>query len=159
MGVRFMVALVIVVGALVAIPLINRAQVQGATDIFASPVQAGCYIAAANDCRIHVDPFTINITSGKKLSFFHLVAIQGGTGTQTVIYDFQTDQSNPAPSSGTTYTPSMVAKDFAAACSTSYQIRLQGRDSGDANTLNLGATTTIACPIGTFTTRLPLVRR
>jgi hypothetical protein len=114
--------------------------------IFASPVQAGCYIAAPNDCRIHADPFTINIASGQKLVFFQLVAIQIGTGQQTAIYDFHTDQSNPAPAVGTTYTPSLVAQDYAATCGKSYQLSLQGRDSGDASAFNLGLTSTFACP-------------
>lgn len=114
--------------------------------ILASPVQAGCYIAASNDCRIHVDPFTIHIDSGDKLLFFRLVAIQGGTGTQTTIYDFHTDQNNPPPSSGTTYSPSLVAQDFGVTCGKSYQISLQGKGSGDSSTFNLGATSLFTCP-------------
>jgi hypothetical protein len=129
------------------------------TTIFASPIQAGCYLARVDQCKIHVDPFTINIAAGKKLVFFQLVAIRMGSGRQTVIYNFHTDQSNPAPSSGTTYLPSAVAKDFAAACSASYQISLQGQDSGDLNALNLGMTNTVVCPTGTYKAQLPLVRR
>src|SRR5664279_3763728 len=87
-----------------------------APTIFASPIQAGCYLAKLAQCKIHVDPFTINIASGKKLVQFDLVAIQAGTGTQTNIYDFRTDQSNPVPFLGTTYTPSLVAKDFGVTC-------------------------------------------
>lgn len=118
-----------------------------APEIFASPVHGGCYIAGPSDCRIHVEPFTINITSGKKLALFRLVAIQGGTGTQTVIYDWRPDQSNPAPSSGTTYTPSLVAQDFAATCGKSYEISLQGRDTGDTNVFNLGLTGQFTCTL------------
>jgi hypothetical protein len=140
-------ALVIVVGIAVAVPFLTRAQVSAETDIYASGVQAGCYIAAANDCRIHTDPFTINIATSKKLTFFQLVAIQGGTGAQTVIYDFHTDLSNPVPfGTATTYTPSLVAQDFAASCGKSYTLSLQGRDSGDANAFNLGLTTSFTCP-------------
>ena len=117
-----------------------------APDIFASPVQAGCYIAAPFDCRLHVDPFTINIASGKKLVEFQLVTIQQGTGTQKTIYDFRPDQSNPAPAIGDTYTPSLVAQDFAATCGKSYAISLQGKDSGDAGEFNLGSTGYFTCP-------------
>src|SRR5512141_3021593 len=46
-------------------------------EISASPVHAGCYLARADRCKIHVEPFTINITSGKKLALFQLVAIRG----------------------------------------------------------------------------------
>ncbi len=56
-----------------------------ASAIFASPIQAGCYIAAANDCRVHVDPFTVNLSAGTKLVDVHLVLIQQGTGAQTTV--------------------------------------------------------------------------
>jgi hypothetical protein len=117
-----------------------------APEIFASPVQAGCYIAAPNDCRIHVERFTINLASGEKLVYFQLITIQQGTGIQRVLYDFRPDQSNPAPSSGDTYTPSLVAQDYAATCGKSYEISLQGQDTGDSSGLNLGITDYFTCP-------------
>ncbi len=119
-----------------------------APEIFASPVHGGCYIAGPSECRIHVEPFTINISSGTKLALFKLVAIQMGTGAQTVIYDWRPDQSNPAPPLGTTYTPSLVAQDFAATCGKSYEISLQGKDTGDTNTFNLGLTGQFTCTLG-----------
>src|SRR5512143_668312 len=109
-----------------------------APEIFASPIHGGCYIAGPSDCRIHVEPFTIDIASGKKLVFFQLVSIQMGTGKQTVIYDWRPDQSNPVPGIGSTYSPSLVAQDFAATCGKSYEISLQGRDTGDTSPFNLG---------------------
>ncbi len=115
-------------------------------DIFASPVHGGCYIAAQNDCRIHIEPFTINLASGKKLVLFQLIAIQMPGGIQTRIYDFRPDQSNPAPQLGDTYTPSLVAQDYAATCGASYEVSLQGRDSGDSGTFNLGLTGQFTCP-------------
>jgi hypothetical protein len=134
-------------GVLAAWPAItHHSRAAAAPEIFASPVQAGCYIAAPNDCRIHVDPFTINIASGKKLALFRLVAIQMPGGTQTTIYDFRPDQSNPAPPSGNTYTPSLVAQDYAATCGATYEISLQGRDTGDTNVYNLGLTGQFTCP-------------
>ena len=44
-----------------------------------------------------MDPFAIDIASGPKLVQFELVATRIGTGVLTTIYDFRTDQSNPAP--------------------------------------------------------------
>ncbi len=126
----------------------QRGRVSADVNIFASPVQAGCYIAGPNDCRIHADPFTINIAATKRLSFFQLVAIQIGSGKQTVIYDFRTDQSNPPPTSGTTYTPSLVTQDFAASCGKTYELSLQGKDTGDPSALNLGLTGQFTCPSG-----------
>jgi hypothetical protein len=121
-------------------------QAAAAPEIFASPVQGGCYIAGPSDCRIHLDPFTINLATSKKLTRFQLVAIQGGSGVQTTIFDFRPDQSNPVPLSGSTYTPSLVAQDFAATCGKSYMISLQGQDTGDVNMLNLGMTGQFTCP-------------
>jgi hypothetical protein len=92
-----------------------------------------------------VEPFTINLASGRKLVKFQLITIQGGTGIQKVIYDFRPDQSNPAPPSGNTFTPSLVAQDFAATCGKSYMISLQGQDTGDATPFNLGLTGQFTC--------------
>ena len=114
--------------------------------IFASPIHGGCYIAAPGQCKIHVEPFTIDLTSGKRMVFFQLVTIRGGTGAQTVIYDWRPDQSNPVPYTGTTYTPSLVTQDFAATCGASYMVSLQGRDSGDTSAFNLGLTGQFTCP-------------
>ncbi len=127
-------------------------------EIFASPVHAGCYLAKPNRCKIHVDPFTINLAAGQKLVRFQLVAIRAGSGAQTMIYDFRPDQSNPVPASGSTYTPSLVARDFAATCSQTYAVSLQGMDTGDANMFNLGLTGQFTCPTGTYTLFMPVVR-
>ncbi len=124
----------------------SQSQVVAAPQIYASPIHGGCYIAAPSDCRIHIEPLTINIVSGKKLVRFQLVAVQGGTGAQTIIYDFRPDQSNPVPYSGTTYSPSSVAQDFAASCGKSYTVSLQGQDTGDASLYNLGITGQFTCP-------------
>jgi hypothetical protein len=129
--------------------LTHSKQAMAEPDIFASPVQAGCYITAPNDCRLHVDPFTINIASGKKLVYFQLIAIEFPSGIQKVFYDWRPDQSNPAPSLGNTYTPSLVAQDFAATCGHTYEISLQGQDTGDTGGFNLGLTGQFTCPATT----------
>lgn len=118
---------------------------QAAPDIHTSPIHGGCYIAGPSDCRLHVEPFTITVASGKKLVYFQLLA-NPSTGNSQVIYDFRPDLSNPLPSSGTTVTPSLVAQDFAATCGVTYSISLQGRDTGDSSTYNLGATGQFTCP-------------
>ncbi len=137
----------------------SAAMSPAAPDIFASPVHAGCYRAKADRCKIHVEPFTITIALGTKLALFRLVAIRMGTGTQTVIYDWRPDQSNPVPAIGTTYTPSRVAKDFAARCGETYEISLQGKDTGDTSVFNLGLTDQFTCPLGTYRNYLPTIRR
>jgi hypothetical protein len=144
---------------LLIIGFVGRPTAQGAVNIYASPVQAGCYLAQHDLCKIHVDPFTINLTAGKKLVYFQLVTIRIGTGEQRVIYDFRPDQSNPVPISGSTYTPSKVAKDFAATCGQTYTLSLQGQDTGDTTGYNLGMTSQFTCPKGTFYLDLPIVRK
>ena len=140
-------ATIFLVFLLTGVIVFNRSQpVSAAPAIFASPIQAGCYIAAPNDCRIHVDPFTIDIASGQKLVFFQLVTDQIPGNVLTVVYDFHTDQSNPAPFIGSTYSPSLVAQDFGATCGKSYQLVLEGRDSGDTSAFSLGSTTQFTCP-------------
>lgn len=133
--------------------------VQAGPEIYASPVQAGCYLARRDRCKIHVDPYTITIANTKKLVRFQLVAIRAGTGVQTVIYDWRPDQSNPAPSSGSTYSPSPVAKDFGASCGGSYTLSLQGQDTGDTTLFNLGLTNQFTCPKGTFFAFLPVMKK
>ena len=114
--------------------------------VFASPVNAGCYIAAPSDCRIHVEPFTIELSAGSKVEQFQLIAIRSAGGIQTQIYDFRPDQSNPVPYGSTSYTPSLVAQDFAATCGQTYAISLQGKANDDANLYNLGLTGYFTCP-------------
>lgn len=107
--------------------------------VFASPVSAGCYIIAPNQCRIHIEPVTINIASGTKLAGVQLLL------DQNVIYDFGVDVSNPPPPIGDTYTLSPVAVDFGAACGKTHQLVLRGKDSGDTSSLTLGFTS-FTCP-------------
>ena len=128
-------------------PILHRSsQVNAAVNVFASPIQGGCYIAGPNDCRLHVDPFSVDVASGKKLVYFQLIAIKGGTGTQTMIWDYRPDVSNPVPFTGSLVTPSLPSLDFAASCGQTYNIDLQGQDSGDSGAFNLGETTLIHCP-------------
>jgi hypothetical protein len=155
-----LILLVAVLAALTLVPVPARSPVvQAVPEIFASPIHAGCYQVRYDRCKIHVEPFTINIASGTKLVNFKLVALRTATGQLTPIYDFRPDQSNPVPGSGTTFSPSLVAKDFAAVCGISYEISLQGQDTGDANPFNLGLTTAFTCPVGTYRNLVPRVGR
>jgi hypothetical protein len=133
-----------------AISLERHPMAQGAVNSIASPVQAGCYRVQPSTCKIHVEPFTLNLTSGKKLVLFQLAITQAGTTTQRIIYDFRPDVSNPVPFSGNTYTPSMVSKDFAATCGKSYSLSLISQDTGDGSPLVLGTTNVFSCPVGSY---------
>jgi hypothetical protein len=87
-----------------------------------------------------VDPFTVNIVPGRRLVALRLQA-NGKT-----IYDFRTDVSNPPPSSGSTYSPSVVMQDFAAVCGETYTVNILGQDSGDPSFLNMGQFEEVVCP-------------
>lgn len=108
---------------------------------FASPINGGCYIAAPNVCKIHIDPFTININdgAGARLVLFQLQA------NSIPIYDFRTDVANPP---GVDYSPSLVMQDFAAECGKSYVINMVAQDTTDSDPLNYGQTTEFTCPAG-----------
>ncbi len=108
-----------------------------APDVFSSPINGGCYIAAPGDCRIHIDPFTINVASGKTLTRYTIFA------NGTPIYDFRTDVSNPPLNN---YSPSLVMQDFAATCGQTYTVNMIAQDSGDPNPLNAGQIENIVCP-------------
>jgi hypothetical protein len=138
----------LVVGLMFLIPALSQHNQVTAQqlNVFASPVQAGCYIAGPNECRIHVEPFTINIATGSRMANFSLVTIQSGTGTLTTIYDWRPDQSNPVPFSGTTFTPSLVTQDYGATCGKAYQLALLGKDSLDSSVFTLGSTAVFTCP-------------
>jgi hypothetical protein len=118
--------------------------------VFSSPINAACVKVTATVCKLHVDPFTIQIAPGNRLSAFQLRA------NNSLLYDFRTDVSNPPIGS---YSPSLVKLDFAAACGATYTVNLLARDSGDANFLNAGQVEGIVCPVGTYTINLPLITR
>lgn len=152
MKARFIVllAVVLISAALIALPVLARPAPQpaiqqadspSAPEVYASPINAGCYIVAPNDCRIHVDPFTISLMAGSTLKNFSLQA----NGVE--IYQFKTDASNPPNGGGTgKYTPSLVTQDFAAACGKTYDLFLIGQDSLDPSPLSMGAALNITCP-------------
>ena len=151
-------AMVLVVSVIVS-GFTQPPSVRAEPQIFASPVHAGCYLEKIDRCKIHVEPFTINLTPGEQLVLFTVFATRASTSIQSVIYDFRPDQSNPVPFSGDTYTPSLVAKDFAAHCGESYTVSLQGQDTGDTTPFNLGLTDQFTCPRGTYRLSLPVIRK
>jgi hypothetical protein len=123
---------------------------EAAPAIFSSPINAACIRVSPTVCKLHVDPFMIQIAPGNQLAAFQLKA------NNSLLYDFRTDVSNP-PSGD--YTPSSVKLDFAASCGTTYTINLLARDSGDTDFLNAGQVEEISCPVGSYTIMLPLMVR
>jgi hypothetical protein len=130
---------------LIALPAVSQETPEGETTpksikSFASPVHAGCYLAAPNECRIHVDPFTANVATGERLEKFQLKA------NGNIIYDFGMDVSN-APIDD--YTPTLVGLDFAVVCGNTYQVSALTKDSGDPSLGVAGLTAEFTCPSGT----------
>jgi len=105
--------------------------------IFASPIHGACF-ATREGCRIHLEPFTIQVAPGQRLESFQIYA--GGNPA----WDFRTDVSNPPLGP---YAPTLPKLGFAARCEQSYVVNLVGRDSGDASSLNLGQTAPLTCPV------------
>ena len=152
-----LIGVVVLAAMLAVLDMTTAPQARAEPQIYASPVHAGCYLERIDRCKIHVEPFTISVTTGEKLVQFRLVAMRGRVST--TIYDFRPDLSNPLPLSGSTLTPSLVAKDFAAYCGETYSIALQGQDTGDTALYNLGVTDQFTCPQGTYSNYLPVIRK
>jgi hypothetical protein len=134
-----LVGLVIVGLAILASAWWTREEADAAATGFASPINGGCYIAAPSQCRLHVDPFTININDGAGARLMQFTLYANGNP----IYAFTTDVSNPP---NYDYTPSPVALDFAARCGETYVMNLVAQDTTDANPLNYGQTGSFTCP-------------
>ncbi|GAB4580956.1 MAG: hypothetical protein Fur0022_37010 [Anaerolineales bacterium] len=128
--------------ALTAFAAFRQKKVTAAPEVFQSGLSGGCYIAAPNSCKIHVDPFTINVDDGanEKLVEFQLRA------NGVTLYQFKTDQNADYRPAGD-YSPSLVAQDFAATCGETYDLELLARDEGDGETLYVVASTAeFTCP-------------
>ena len=139
--VRLHPAVIALVVALVGVGFLRASMplAVAAPEGYASPINGGCYIASENTCKIHIDPFVININdgAGAKLEKFTLYA------NGQPIYDFRTDVSNPP---GVDYSPSLVALDFAARCGITYTVNMVAKDTTDLNPLNYGQTQPFVCP-------------
>lgn len=118
--------------------------------VYASPINGGCVQVTPSVCKLHLDPFTIQVAPDRRLKAFQLFA------NGNMIYDYRTDVSNPPAGN---YTPSVVALDFAAACGETYTINLTAKDNLDANFLNAGQVENVVCPAGSYSNYLPLLIR
>jgi len=124
-----------------AAAILAGALVRPAHAVLPSAVNAGCYLAAAGDCRVHIDPITINMSPGR-----HLVAVQV-RADDTPVYDFRADAASPPSGS---YSPSTPALDVGVQCNQTVVVTLLAQDSGDPVFAKVGETTTITCPSGTL---------
>ncbi|MBP8948851.1 MAG: hypothetical protein KBG73_08415 [Candidatus Promineofilum sp.] len=155
------VLLLLLLAAVVAVAVLWRprsAPVVAAPNVFSGPVNGGCYLQTMTTCAIHVDNWQpIVPDAGQTLAGFQLAAQASGAAGRTLLYDFRTDVSNP-PTTG--YTPSLVKRDFAARCDTTYHLLLSARDSGDLSFEEVGRTTEFTCPAAAILYNfLPVIRK
>lgn len=135
-------ALFLLVVVFAAFAAFRQDRATAAPEVFQSGISGGCYIAAPDSCKIHVDPFMVNVDdqNNENLVEFQLRA-NGST-----IYQFKTDALSEYRPTGD-YTPTLVTQDFAASCGTGYEVQLLARDEGDGNVLYLlGTTGVFTCP-------------
>jgi hypothetical protein len=127
-----------------------RAPSPAVPGVLASPLHAACVRVEPSVCKLHVDPYTIQVAPGQRLLAFQLRA------NGSLLYDYRTDVSNPPSGS---FSPSLVQLDFAATCGITYTVNLLARDTGDSALLNAGQAEGIACPVGAYDTFMPAVGR
>lgn len=136
----FILLLAVVAGLVARFASLDEASAAPAVPAgFASPINGGCYIAAPNQCKLHVDPFTVNINEGGGVVLEKFTLYANGNP----IYDFRTDVSNPPHAD---YAPSLVMADFAAECGQTYYMNLVAKDSSDNSPANYGQTAQFTCP-------------
>ena len=135
----FMTALLLPIGRRPAAPV-----VLAAPNAFSGPVNGGCYLRTPVECAIHVDSWQpVVVDPGVAIDVIHLGARRDGTGGFANLYDLRTDVSNPPRGS---YKPSLVRRDFAAACGASYELRVRVSVAGDNRLNETGRTNSFTCP-------------
>jgi len=134
--------ILLLIATFTALAAFRQEKATAAPEVFQSGISGGCYIAELNVCKIHVDPFSINVDEGggHKLVEFQLRA------NDSIIYQFKTDENSTYRPEGD-YLPTLVTQDFAASCGETYEVKLLAKDDGDT-VLNVAATTgQFTCPL------------
>lgn len=130
-----------------AVPFGRRAETPvalAAPSVFSGPVNGGCYLRTITECSIHVDRWQpITVDPGQPIDAIRLGAKRDGARNFGNLYDFRTDVSNPPMSS---YLPSLVRRDFAAACGEAYVLRVLVSVENDDGFVETGRTNSFTCP-------------
>jgi len=121
-----------------------------APTVLVGSLEGGCYLETPIKCKMFVEPFAIEISPGEGLVAFQLAA------NGQPVYMYSTAQ-NYRPSGS--FTPGLVAQDFAAACGHAYTLTLKARDTGDLDFVAIGQTESFTCPKGNRRLYLPFVER
>lgn len=130
-----------------AVPFGRRAETPvalAAPNVFSGPVNGGCYLRTITECSIHVDRWQpITVDPGQRIDAIRLGAKRAGGNKFNNLYDFRTDISNPPR---TSYLPSLVRRDFAAACGEAYVLRVLVSVENDDGFVETGRTNSFTCP-------------
>ena len=123
-----------------------------APTVLVGSLEGGCYLETPIKCKMFVEPFTIEISPGESLVAFQLVA------NGQPVYAYSTTQ-NYRPFGS--YTPGLVAQDFAAACGHTYILTLKALDTGDLDFVTIGQTDSFTCPAAQqiYIINLPLIKK
>ena len=100
-----------------------------APQTFAQPLYAGCYLAAENVCRIHVEPFEVQVneSAGERAAEFRLFANNvNDSAASFELYNFHTSSSYSFKPQND-YSPTLVTQDFYAQCGETYTINVLTR--------------------------------
>lgn len=125
-------------------------RIAAAPTVLLGPLEGGCYLETPINCKMFVEPFTIEISPGESLVAFQLIA------NEQTVYTYSTTQ-NYRPFGS--YTPGLVAQDFAAACGNSYTLTLKALDTGDLDFVTIGQTEPFTCPSADHRRFLPFIER
>lgn len=129
----------------------SRAQDDGRTpDTYAQSLHGGCYITAANQCRIHVEPFTIPVDTqgGERTAEFKINANNVSGGSSFTLYHHHTSSSWYYKPVGY-YSPSLPTEDFYGVCGQTYYLNIITRGdtlSTPGSFGNAGITGQFTCP-------------
>ena len=115
-----------------------------APNVFSGPVNGGCYLRTVTECAIHIDKWQpLTVDPGVAIDGFRVGAKRAGGNKFNNLYDFRTDVSNPPR---TSYLPSLVRRDFAAACGEAYVLRVLVSVENDNSFVETGQTNSFTCP-------------
>lgn len=117
---------------------------------FAQALEGGCYLAEANQCRIHVAPFEIQVneSSGERVAEFILSVNNVSSGQSFTAWRYHTSNQYSYKPIGD-YAPMLPAQDFPAVCGETYYLNILTRgdtSTNDGSFGNAGRTGDFQCP-------------
>lgn len=124
----------------------------------AQSLHGGCYEAAPNVCRIHVDPFTIpvDVGAGERVAQFRINANNTSGGVSFTLWEFSTSSSYSFKPVGD-FSPRIPREHFHAVCGETYTLNILTRGDTAASTGsfgNAGVTAEFRCPVAVLLTRI-----